>query len=146
MEEAVQAAAATWGALMPKRWVEPRKRSSPARWAAGCHDCGDEISFTGETSIVHAWVWHNEHFCPEEPRDDLAYLTLPSLDMTPEQLLRWARDNPSVSAKWVLEHLESATPATGEPVVETKTTTCGRQEALASSPGWSLGGKRREQE
>lgn len=126
---------------MPKRWLEPRKQSSPARWAAGCHDCGAEISFTGETSSVQAWVWHNEHFCPEEPRGDLAYLTLPSLDMTGEQLLRWAKGNPSVSAKWVLEHLKSATPAMGdEPVVETKTTPCGRQEALASSPGWSSEG------
>ena len=99
------AAVAHLGGLMPKRWLEPRTRSSPARWAVGCHECGAEISFTGETSIVQASVWYNEHFCPEEPRDDLAYLTLPSLDMTGEQLLRWARGNPSISAKWVLEHL-----------------------------------------
>ncbi len=58
------------------RWLQPRKLSSPARWAAGCHDCGVETSFSGEASNVQAWVWYNEHFRQEEPRNDLAYLTL----------------------------------------------------------------------
>lgn len=89
--------AAHLGALMPKRW-------SPARWAVGCHDCGTETSFTGEASNVQAWLWYDEHFCPEEPREDLAYLALPSLDMTKDQLLKWARRNASIGATWVLGH------------------------------------------
>jgi hypothetical protein len=96
--------AAHLGALMPKRWLQPRKRSSPARWAVGCHDCGTETSFTGEASNVQAWLWYDEHFCPEEPPEDLAYLALPSLDMTADQLLNWARRNASISATWVLDH------------------------------------------
>ena len=96
--------------------MQPRKRSSPARWAVGCHECGAETSFTGEASNVQAWLWYNEHFCHEEPRDDLAYLTLPSLDMTADQLLNWARRNSSTSATWVLEHLGDGDPAVGAPV------------------------------
>ena len=98
---------------MPKRWLQPRKRSSPARWAVGCHDCGAETSFTGEASNAQAWAWYDEHFCPEQPRDNLAYLTLPSLDMTADQLLSWARRSASVSATWVLVHLGEGDPAVG---------------------------------
>ena len=101
---------------MPKRWMQPRKRSCPARWAVGCHECEAETSFHGEASNVQAWVWYNEHFCPEGPRYDLAYLTFPSLDMTADQLLNWARRNASMSATWVLEHLGDGDPAVGAPV------------------------------
>jgi hypothetical protein len=97
---------------MPKRWLQPRKRSSPARWAAGCHECGDETSFTGETSHLHAWGWYSDHLCPEEPPDDLAYLTLPRLDMTADELLNWARGNGSISSTWLLEHISQDEPAT----------------------------------
>ena len=90
---------------MPKRWVKPRRLSAPARWASGCHDCGAETSFTGQTSNEQAWGWYDEHFCPEDHRADLAYLTLPRLDMTADELRRWAGPNPSTSAQWVLEHL-----------------------------------------
>jgi hypothetical protein len=96
--------AAHVGALMPKRWLQPRKRSSPARWAVGCHDCGTETSFTGKASNVQAWLWYEAHFCLEEPCEDLAFVALPSLD-TADQLLNWARRNASLSATWVLEHL-----------------------------------------
>jgi hypothetical protein len=37
-------------------------------------------------SEARARVWYRDHFCPEEPRDDLAYLTLLSLDITADQL------------------------------------------------------------
>ena len=98
---------------MLKRWMQPRKRSCPARWAVGCVECGAETSFTGEASNVQAWVWYDEHFCPEELRDDLAYLTFASLDMTADQLMNWARRNASMSATWVLEHLGEGDPAVG---------------------------------
>ncbi len=62
---------------------------------------------------MQAWVWYNEHFCPEEPHDDLGYLTLPSLDMSANQLLNWARLTASVSATWVLVHLGEGDPAVG---------------------------------
>ncbi len=90
---------------MPKRWVKPLRLSAPARWASGCHDCGAETSFTGQASNAQAYGWYDEHFCPEEPQDDLAYLTLPSLGMTADELRRWAGPNASISATWVLEHL-----------------------------------------
>jgi hypothetical protein len=90
---------------MPKRWVKPLRLSAPARWASGCHDCGAETSFTGQASNAQAYGWYDEHFCPEEPQDDLAYLTLPSLDMTADELRRWAGPNASISATWVLERL-----------------------------------------
>jgi hypothetical protein len=96
--------AAHLGALMPKRWLQPRRRSSPARWAVGSHDCGTETSSTGEASNVQAWVSYDDHFCLEDPCDDLVCVTLPSLD-TADQLLNWARRNASISATWVLEHL-----------------------------------------
>ena len=99
---------------MPKRWLQPRKRSSPARWAVGCHECGDETSFTGDASDVQAWVWYDEHFCHEQARDDLAYLTLPGLDMSADHLLNWARRNSSSSATWLLEHFGEGDLAKGD--------------------------------
>ncbi|MEP7036193.1 MAG: hypothetical protein ABI662_10665 [Dermatophilaceae bacterium] len=90
-----------------------KKTVLPARWAVGCYDCGAETSFTGEASNVQAWIWHNEHVCHEEPHDDLAYLTLPSLDMSADQLLTWARGTASVSATWVLVYLREGDPAVG---------------------------------
>lgn len=90
---------------MPKRWLRPRKRSSPASWAVGCHDCGAETTFTDEASNVQAWVWYHGHFCPEALPERLAYLTLPRLDMTEDELLSWARENPSISAMWLLMQL-----------------------------------------
>jgi len=99
------AAVAQWGALMPKRWLQPREKSSPKRWAVGCHDCQEETSFIGEESLALAVVWYRDHYCPEEPKDDLPYLTLPRLDMNVEELARWANPNASVSANWVREHL-----------------------------------------
>lgn len=93
------------GGLMPKRWLRLTERSSPARWAVGCHDCGAETSFTGEASSVQARVWYHAHFCPEAPPERLAYLTLPRLDMTGDELLSWARENPSISATWLLKQL-----------------------------------------
>ena len=91
---------------MPKRWLEPRDSGSAiARWAVGCHECHARASFTGGDSEGQARVWYRDHFCPEEPRDDLAYLTLPSLDMTADQLRQWAGPSASISAQWVLEHL-----------------------------------------
>jgi hypothetical protein len=91
---------------MPKRWLEQRDSGSAiARWAVGCQECNARASFTGGESEGQARVWYRDHFCPEEPRDDLAYLTLPSLDMTADQLRHWAGPNASISAQWVLEHL-----------------------------------------
>lgn len=85
-----------------KAWLKPTKRSSAADWVAGCHDCGTETSFTGRASSVQAWAWYHEHSCPEEPRDRLAYLTLPSLEMTEDELLDWARGDAGPSATWLL--------------------------------------------
>jgi hypothetical protein len=96
---------------MPKRWLKPREPFSPTRWAAGCHECGAETSFTGETSHLEAWGWYSDHFCPEEPPDDPPYLTLPRLDMTADELLSWARENGSITSTWVLEHIGEDEPA-----------------------------------
>jgi len=90
---------------MPKRWLQPREKSSPKRWAVGCHDCKEETSFIGEGSLALAMVWYRDHYCPEEPKDDLPYLILPRLDMNVEELARWANSNASVSANWVREYL-----------------------------------------
>jgi len=90
---------------MPKRWLEQRGWSSRARWAVGCHDCKTQTSFNGKQSEGQALAWYQDHYCAEEPKDDVAYLTLPRLDMTASELRRWANPNTSVSAQWVLAHL-----------------------------------------
>ena len=95
---------------MPKRWLEPRDAGSAiARWAVGCRDCHARASFAGEDSEGKARVWYRDHFCPEEPKDDLAYLTLPRLDMTADELRHWAVPNAGNTAQWVLEHLGQST-------------------------------------
>jgi hypothetical protein len=91
---------------MPKRWLEPRDSGSAiARWAVGCQDCKARACFTGGNSEGQARVWYRDHFCPEVARDDLAYLTLPRLGMTADELRHWAGLNASISGQWVLEHL-----------------------------------------
>ena len=69
---------------------------------------------------MQAWVWHNEHFCPEEARDRLAFLTLPRLDMAEDELLSWARENPSISATWLLKQLGEGDPGPREARETTK--------------------------
>ncbi len=91
---------------MPKRWLEPRDSGSAIeRWPVGCQECHARACFTGGNSEGQARAWYRDHFCPEVPRDDLAYLTLPRLGMTADELRHWAALNASISGQWVLEHL-----------------------------------------
>ena len=95
---------------MPKRWLEPRDAGSViARWAVGCQDCKARASFAGGDSEGKARVWYGDHFCPEEPKDDLAYLTLPRLDITADALRQWAVPNHGNHSQRVLEHLAQIT-------------------------------------
>jgi hypothetical protein len=41
---------------MPKS--RNQENGSPPSLAVGCHDCGAETAFTGETSNVKGWVWY----------------------------------------------------------------------------------------
>lgn len=52
---------------------------------------------------MQARVWYDQHFCTEGAREDLAYLAVPSLDMTADQLLKWASRKASISAAWAID-------------------------------------------